>query len=376
MKAIGVVVEYNPFHNGHLYHLNYIKSKYPDYVVIAIMSGNFMQRGQVSLISKWDKTKLALHYGIDIVLDYPFVFASESADYFANNAVKILNSFGIEKLVFGSETNDSKLFYDLAEIQLYNEDYNAYVKEFLANGYNYPTACSKALSAISSKTINLPNDILGLSYVKSIVANNFAIEIDVVKRISDFHSQTISEITSASAVRKAVIENKPYEIAVPQATFELLNEAYIYNNDQFFDLLKYKIIASTTAELCLIHLVDEGIEHRVKTVINESNSFDELVQKISTKRYTYSRVSRMLMNILINYSKKEREAINSDEYLRVLGFTSKGQKYLKHLNRLAVNYDVTIKTIDNTASTVEYRASAILQLVNSSYIENAKIIKK
>lgn len=119
MKAVGVVVEYNPFHNGHLYHLNYVKEKYSDHIVIAIMSGNFVQRGEVSILSKWDKTKIALEYGVDIVLDLPFVYANESADFFALNSLKILNHFKVSKIVFGSESGQKDLYYKYANIQLY-----------------------------------------------------------------------------------------------------------------------------------------------------------------------------------------------------------------------------------------------------------------
>ncbi len=151
MKAVGIVVEYNPFHNGHLYHLNQVKKKYADYIVIAIMSGNFVQRGGVSILSKWEKTKIALDSGVDIVLDLPFVYANESADFFAINSLKILNNFKVSNIVFGSESGNPDLYYKYANIQLNNDGYNEIVKKYLSEGYNYPTSCSLALKDITGE---------------------------------------------------------------------------------------------------------------------------------------------------------------------------------------------------------------------------------
>lgn len=374
MKAVGVVVEYNPFHNGHLYHLNKVREMYPNHIVIAIMSGNYMQRGQVSLISKWDKTKLALYYGVDIVLDLPFVLANESADYFAHNSIKILNHFKVEKVVFGCESSDVSLYYKLANIQLNSQEYNEYVKQNMLDGLNYPTACSKALAMIGEREINLPNDILGLAYTKTIIENNYDMDIDVVKRTNDFHSTTIEKIASATSIRNALLNNNDFKIAVPSYTYEILTSTKITSNDDIFNFLKYKIISSSANELALIHLIDEGLEYKIKKSIYKVNDFDSLVKEIASKRYTYSRVSRILLNILVNYTKEERNLISSLNYNRVLGFSKVGQKYLKYLKKLDVSYDVNIKTVKNTISDIEYRASQIYTLINSEYNENEKIV--
>ncbi len=375
MKAVGIIVEYNPFHNGHLYHLEYVKKKYPNYCIIAIMSGNFMQRGQVSLISKWDKTEMALHYGVDIVLDLPFVFANESADFFASNTIKILNHFKIEKIIFGSESNDKELYYELAKIQLYNDQYNIIVRQYLRAGLNYPTACSRALSDIEARTVKMPNDILGLAYVKAIMKNNFKIGIDVLQRTNSFHSTEISSIASATSIRKAIQSNKSYQVAVPEFTYQKIMATNVYDNDMFLSFLRYKITSSTLDDLKRIHLVDEGIEARIQSVIIECSCYDDLVKAIATKRYTNSRVSRMLLNILMNFTKAERELIENQTYYRVLGFSIVGQSYLSYLKKLGVSYDVSIKNIKNNIADIEYRCSRIIRLINRSYNEN-DIIKK
>ncbi len=375
MDAIGIIVEYNPFHNGHLYHLNEVKRRYPDSIIIAIMSGNYMQRGQVSLISKWEKTNMALFYGVDIVLDLPFVFSNESADYFANNAIKILNNFRVKKIVFGCETADASLYVKLAKIQLYDDSYNEYVKSNMKSGLNYPTACSKALEMIGECEINLPNDILGLAYTKSIIANGFDIEIDLVERTNSFHSTQIQEISSATSIRHAIIHGIDYDIAVPKYTFDLLSKTTITTNEDFFKYLRYKIISSTYNDIRQIHLVNEGLEYKIKKGIEEASSFNEFVMSISSKRYTYSRVSRIMFNILINYTKEENKAIKQQSYYRVLGFSKPGQKYLKLLKCQEVLFYTNIKNIKNVISDIEYRAGKIFSLEHPSYIENSKVLQ-
>ena len=159
MKSVGIICEYNPFHNGHLYHLDKVKELYPDHAIILIMSGNFTERGDVSIINKWDKTSIALKYGVDLVIELPYVFASESADKFAYASIRLLDLLGVDALVFGSESNNVDLLYTLADTQLNNKKYDKLVKEYIDEGINYPTALSKALFDITGKKIDKPNDI-------------------------------------------------------------------------------------------------------------------------------------------------------------------------------------------------------------------------
>ncbi|HHW68951.1 MAG TPA: nucleotidyltransferase family protein, partial [Tenericutes bacterium] len=143
MKSVGLICEYNPFHNGHLYHLNKIKEMFKDYVVILVLTGNFTQRGDASILNKWDKTDIALHYGIDIVIELPFVFSTQSADTFAKGSIQILEHMKVEHLVFGSESNDIDLLKKLANIQINNIEYETRVKNYVNDGLSYPSAVSK-----------------------------------------------------------------------------------------------------------------------------------------------------------------------------------------------------------------------------------------
>ena len=157
MKKVGIICEYNPFHNGHIYHLQKIKEMYPDSLIILVMSTSFTMRGELSILNKWDKTSIAINNGIDLVIELPTFYSTNSSDTFAEGAIKILNYLDCDYLVFGSEENNIDLLKELAEVQLNNKDYNSLVKEYMDKGNNYPTSQSKALKDICGKIINLPN---------------------------------------------------------------------------------------------------------------------------------------------------------------------------------------------------------------------------
>ena len=183
MKSIGIICEYNPFHNGHLYHIKKIKEMYPDYTIILVMSGNFTQRGDVSILNKWDKTKIALDNNVDLVVELPFVYSTQSSDLFAEGAISILNTLKIDTLVFGTERDNISDLEFLADIQINNIEYQDKVKEYLSQGLNYATSTNKALEDLTSIKVDTPNDLLALSYIKQIKKHNYSIEYLNIKRI-------------------------------------------------------------------------------------------------------------------------------------------------------------------------------------------------
>ncbi len=319
METIGIICEYNPFHNGHVYHINKIKEMYPDSIIILCVNGYFGERGDVSILSKEDKTKLALNNGVNIVVELPFVFASNSADTFAEASVKILNYLKVDKIIFGSESNDINKLTLIAKKQL-EEDFSLKIKEEIKKGINYPTALNKGIGI----NLNSPNDLLGVSYIKAIIKNNFNIEPITIKRTSDY-LDTISEdnIVSASNIREKIKNNidvKKYINYVPN--FNKINE------DLLFKLIKYKII--TDKDLSRYLTVDEGIEYKLIKEINNCKTLDELISKVKSKRYTYNRIRRMLIHILIGLTKVDRN-ICDILYIKVLGFDNIGQHYLKNI---------------------------------------------
>ncbi len=335
--ATGIICEYNPFHNGHIYHLNKVKELVKDDEIILILSGNFTQRGNLSIIEKYDKAKLAIEYGVDLVIELPFQFATESSDFFAKGALKLLNELKCNKLIFGSDSNDVETLKELASIQLNNKNYEKLVKEELDKGINYPTAMSNALKRITNKRIDSPNDLLALSYIKEIIKNKYKIEPISIKRTNNYNSKVLEEnnITSATSIREALKEKKDIKRYIPKEAKELLVN---YNEKEYFKLLKYKILSEKDLEK--YQTVDEGIENKLKKEIINSNNLDEFINKIKSKRYTYNKITRMLTHIICSFTKEENK--KNINYIRVLGFSNKGRKYLNKIKK-----EVNIPIITN-----------------------------
>ena len=330
--TIGIICEYNPFHNGHLYHINKIKEKYPDSTIILVMSGNFVERGNISIINKWAKTTIALNHKVDLVIELPFKYASQSADIFAKGAISILKELKVEKLIFGSESNNVSQLYALANTELNNKDYDKLVKEYLNKGENYPTAMSKALKDITKINITKPNDLLGLSYIKEIIKQKANIEVETIKRTNNFHSKELNnEITSATSIREALKNNINIEKYVPKDVKNSITKNYNLYQNNYFNYLKYKII-SEDKSISNYQTVDEGIENRILKYTNKSKDLDELIKLVKTKRYTYNKLSRMFNHIITSFTKEE--AKNKDlEYIRLLGFNDKGKRYLNSIKK-------------------------------------------
>ena len=333
---IGIICEYNPFHYGHLYHLKRIKEMYPNSNIILVMSGWITERGDLSLIDKFKKTDIALEYGVDLVVELPFKFI-QSADYFAKGSIAILNKLGCDIIVFGSESNDIENLKYLANTQLNNKEYNNLVKEYVNEGINYPTALSRSLKTITGKTIDTPNDLLGLSYIREIIKNNYNITPISIKRNSDYNSKTIEgKITSATSIRELLKKKKNIKKYVPKYSYKYLKEVLFI--EDYFKFLKYKIISSN--DLTIYQGIDTDLSNRIYKYIDISNSLDELLNNIKTKRYTYNRLKRSLTYILLSITKEDCNNLDL-EYIRILGFNTKGKEYL---NKIKKNIDIPILT--------------------------------
>ena len=340
MKKVGIIAEYNPFHNGHLYHLNKVKEMFPNSYIVLVMSGNFTQRGDVSVINKWDKTDIALYYGVDLVVELPFVFATQGADIFARASIEILDKLDVDYLVFGSESNDIKKLTTLAEVQTNNKKYDNLVKEYLSEGVNYPTALSKALTDITGIKMDKPNDILGITYIREIIKQKSKIKPFTIKRNNDYNAKELEDFySSATSIRYALKGNDDVSNVVPEYTTRFLGKKLMFIDD-YFNLLKYNIMINKNLDL--IQTVDEGIHNRIKKFIVTSKSLDDLILKVKTKRYTYNKLNRMFTHILCNFTKEEAQSFNHIEYIRVLGFNSNGRLIIKDIKD-----DIDIPIITN-----------------------------
>lgn len=339
MKAVGIICEYNPFHNGHMYHLNKVKELYPNDTIILVVSGPFLQRGETSLLSKWDKTELALKYGVDICIELPFAFATGSADIFAHGAIQILNQMKVEAIVFGSECNDPLRLTKLAMIQT-KPDYQQAVKDYMKEGINYPTALNKAFSLYTEDTISSPNDILGLSYIKEIIEINPFISPVSIQRTNQYHSLELSgKITSATSIRNGIKKKQNIKDYIPKGVFEKLKPECIIDN--YYPFIKYKIITEAN-HLQKYQGVDEKIAARILRYVETSDNLADFIQNVKSKKDTYNKINRILIYILCNYTKEEALKNKDITYIRLLGFSQKGRKYLNEIKK-----DITVPLLTN-----------------------------
>ena len=290
MRTFGIIAEYNPFHLGHLYQINKIKNIEPDSCIIVLVSSCFTQRGDISFMNKWERTKVLLDNKIDMVVEFPFGYASQSADIFAKGAIEILGKLKIDTLVFGTEKLDTGKLKEIAQMQLNNKEYDKLVKELLDTGVNYPTAMATAVNKILSVKIEEANDLLGLSYVKEIIKQKLPIDILGIPRTNRYNDKDInSDIISGTAIRELINKNK----SVKEYVVSDKDIYYGVNREKLYPLLRYQIINNIDS-LDKYNTVDEGIDNRIRKVIYESNSWEDLVFKIKTKRYTYNKINRML----------------------------------------------------------------------------------
>lgn len=378
--AVGIIAEYNPFHNGHMYHINKIKDIYPNEEIILILSGNFTQRGIPSIIDKWKKTDIAVKAGINLVVELPYTIATESADYFSYGAITLLERLKVDKLVFGSETNDINLFMELVDTELNNEEFNLLTKVYMKMGENYPTALSKALLDLTGKSMSLPNDLLGISYIKTIKKYNYKIKPFCIKRKDNYKKEELeNEFSSATSIREALKNNINIDNQIPEFVKPYLYDLHF--QDDYFKFLKYKILMED--DLNIYQTVDEGIGDKIKKEIVSATSYSDLIEKIKSKRYTYSKINRMLNHILCGFTKEESNQTKNIEYIRILGFDLLGQKYL---NKVKKSVDIPI--ISNFSKykgrmiDIEFRATCIYsstlsedkkkELIQNEYIYHPK----
>lgn len=328
--AAGIIAEYNPFHKGHKYHIEKtIEHTKKD--IVAIISGNFVQRGEPAMLDKYTRTKMALLNGVSVVLELPVQYATGSADIFAKGAVTILNSSGIiDALSFGSESGSADMFNDIAEV-LNNEppEFRNLLKNYLNTGLSYPSARNKTLEDFLNKPLeflNKPNNILALEYVRQLKLLNSSIKPITVKRLtSDYNSTELSgEISSASAIRTALLKNDMSALSsVPENCIKLMHGKKIPVLDDYSDILSYLLCTVPPKELALYADITEGLENRILNT--DFKTISELISKTKTKRYTYSKIQKAILHIILSITKEEQQ--KAPEYIRVLGF----RKDKKHL---------------------------------------------
>ena len=343
-NVIGLIVEYNPFHNGHLHHIQEIDRLFEDNVKITVMSGDFVQRGEPSLINKFEKTKIALSQGIDIVIELPTFYSTQSAEIFAKGSVNVLDKLSCSHIVFGSESNDLDKLKRIATISL-TKEFELSLREFLAKGFSYPTAFSKAL--FDEKLGS--NDILAMEYLKAIKVINPKIEACSIKREkTGYYDDEKDNFSSATYIRKILLdcnekkEDKLNKIKnlVPEFSYKILEENFgVFSClSDSYDLIKYNIIKNYS-ELKNIQDLEVGLENRLYKYSLENLSFEDFFDEVLTKRITISRLQRILLHSLFGLTKTITEKIKNEvPFVKILGFSERGQEYLNYLKK-AENYN-------------------------------------
>ncbi|MGO1041311.1 nucleotidyltransferase [Clostridioides difficile] len=362
MNILGLIVEYNPFHNGHIYHLSKSIEKTNATHTVAIMSGNFLQRGEPALFDKYTRAKIAVENGVDLVIELPTMFACQSAEIFSHGAITILNSLNcISSVCFGSEEGNTDILYSIAEI-LANEpkEFKLLLKKYLDDGMLFPVARANSLfdyihqyenNNLVQKTtkeqllkiLNSSNNILGIEYIKNLINLNSNIKPFTISRVqSEYNSKEIdNSICSATAIRTSLKENcniSQLKRVIPEKTYNILNEKidskfFPMFDELFFDTLK-TIILRDVSNLKDYFEVNEGIENKIYKDIFTSNSLYELQLSIKSKRYTLTKIKRTLNNILLGIRKSDIHLvkdINIVPYIRILAFNDKGREILKEI---------------------------------------------
>ena len=336
MKALGLIVEYNPFHNGHLHHLQASISLTKPDVVVAVMSGHFTQRGEPTIVNKWKRAEMALSAGIDLVIELPYAFGVRAADTFAKGSVSILNALGVEELVFGSE---SAVLKDLIELEnaSRSDEFQMQVHEYLKKGMSLPKAHALVDARLEQRA---PNNTLGIQYLRAIREfDSNMTPHTIARKGASYNDETPSDthIASATAVRRLIEAGKEYDAYVPDDIHSLLRAdefVGIQSWENHFVVLKQKILTLGTDELEKIHDMIEGLEHRFYSVAMKSSNFKDFLRNILTKRYTKTRIQRICANILTHTTQAKISVWQLDKgtpYVRVLGFSEKGRNYLRHI---------------------------------------------
>lgn len=340
MKIALTICEYNPLHNGHIYALDTIKAKLNPDALIVIMSGNFTERGEIAIMNKYKRAKHAIKAGADMVIELPTVFATAPAEIFAKGAVRLLSSLKGEKtLCFGTESGDkSGLLATATFLSSESKEFKALLKEELKNGHSHAKARYNALERLNPPDIDLgftltPNNILALEYTKAIIEENYAMDIFPILRKGAGYNDTDKKenIYSAKGIRALIADGKVKKTAkyLPKYVYDDLPESLPCCDD----LILYSLISSSKKQLSNILDCTEGLENRIKAMLKDNFDRESLINALSTRRYTSTRLSRIAISSMLQIEESFIEkCLKSDLYLKVLAINKEKTNLLSDLS--------------------------------------------
>lgn len=350
-RVLGIIAEYNPFHNGHMYHLQKAKEQSGAQYCICVMSGNFVQRGNTSIVNKWKKAEMALLNGVDLVIELPTIYSVASAEGFSLGAIKLLNNLKIvDAISFGTETSDFAALNNISSIV--NEEpmkYKSILNSELKKGLSFPKARENALMLYLNDNkrydniLNTSNNILAIEYLKALKKIKSTIQPIPVKREKVYYNDNVivDEFASATAIRKLLKDEEFSEIrkVVPKSTYQILEKETELGNvvldlSRYEKEIIYNLRRMTVSEIAELPDVNEGLEHSLKNAANYSNDITNLINIVKTKRYTVTRIQRILICALLGITKRDVVmAKKTEPYIRVLGFNEKGKELISRINK-------------------------------------------
>lgn len=352
MKVVGLITEYNPFHNGHAYHIEEAKRVTGADFVVVVMSGDFVQRGTPAFMDKYLRTKMALACGADVVFELPVCFACASAEYFAHGAISLLHGLGIiDSVCFGSESGDIKELTNLAHLlTAESKEYKEILNKTLKSGKTFPEARMETLEKLTNghtaSLLSTPNNTLGIEYMKALInLNSNIIPVTITRKVAGYHSETLTEgtgpsISSATALRKNLTEAtslSQLKNHVPHAVYDILVEefhkSYPIVEDDYSLLLNYRLLMLDRVALSSFLDVNSDLANRISKYTGKNDSYSTLAQQLKSRQWTLTRINRALLHILLDLTQAEMIAYKKSgfaQYARVLGF----KKESSHLLRL------------------------------------------
>jgi predicted nucleotidyltransferase len=346
MKITGIVTEYNPFHNGHQYHIEQTRRMTQPDVLVAVMSGHFVQRGEPAICDKWQRTEIALRHGVDLVIELPIAFATQSAQTFAYKSVEILSLAQASDIVFGSESNDLETIKEIAQLNVNIDG----LKESMRTGNSYP----KAIGLLSGEYD--PNDILGIGYCKA--ANHFNITPHTIQRTNSYHSiETENPIASATAIRKALKERQDIAHMTPM---HFLQQQTVFPDWQlYYPLLKHILMTLPKSYLQEVFLVSEGIEsHMIKQAVKFDDA-NQFIDACVNRRYSKARIQRTMVHLMLHHTKTNIRELPPIDTIRVLGFNQQGLKALQMYKQKEIRVASRFNQIPLPYRKMEHKATQV-----------------
>lgn len=418
MKITGIVAEYNPFHKGHEYQLRKAKEISKCDATAIVMSGNFVQRGEPAIIDKFKRAEAAIYGGADLVIELPFPFSCQNAEMFAFAAINELKKLNINCLSFGCENDDINCLKEIASAQMNHNNYSLYLKEEMSKGISFPSAVSNAVIKTLNRNnlnnseknsnneylnklkeiIQSPNNVLGIEYIKSAMKLKLNCELIPVKRIGKGHNDLdlSGKFDSATAIRNNIIRSNIIPPSLTEMSSEKIKmfyeEHHCYNSlNNYLDIIYYKCLDLGAGGLNEIFEVSEGLNNKIYKNIFKHNNADEFIMSLKSKRYTYSKLRRILNNILLGITKEKINYLVDNNinynYVKILSFNNTGRKIIKELKENNINsiirysdykkYDITqdLFLLTDKATNI-YNLPLKYNQISQEYIKNAVYINK